>query len=95
MLDASGGLADRGYFRTLADNAVQTIGWLQTRGVEFITPIYYPSAGPARIQPIGGGRAIVERLSDGGTAPNAVAVLRALVFGQIAGREAVSFLQSR
>ena len=28
-----------------------------------------------------------------GTAPNAVAVLRALVFGKIAGREAVGFLQ--
>jgi tricarballylate dehydrogenase len=27
-----------------------------------------------------------------GTAPNAVAVLRALVFGRIAGREAVGFL---
>jgi tricarballylate dehydrogenase len=30
-----------------------------------------------------------------GTAPNAVALLRALVFGQIAGRESVGFLQSR
>jgi tricarballylate dehydrogenase len=30
-----------------------------------------------------------------GTAPNAVAMLRALVFGQIAGREAVEFLHSR
>jgi len=30
-----------------------------------------------------------------GTAPNAVSVLRALVFGQIAGREAVAFLQTR
>ena len=30
-----------------------------------------------------------------GTAPNAVAVLRALVFGKIAGREAVGFLQTR
>jgi tricarballylate dehydrogenase len=30
-----------------------------------------------------------------GTAPNAVAVLRALVFGKIAGREAVGFLQRR
>ena len=30
-----------------------------------------------------------------GTAPNAVAVLRALVFGQIAGREAVGFLHRR
>jgi tricarballylate dehydrogenase len=28
-----------------------------------------------------------------GTAPNAVAVLRALVFGRIAGREAAGFLQ--
>jgi tricarballylate dehydrogenase len=29
------------------------------------------------------------------TAPNAVSVLRALVFGRIAGREAASFLQTR
>jgi tricarballylate dehydrogenase len=28
-------------------------------------------------------------------APNAVSVLRALVFGQIAGRQAVEFLQAR
>ncbi len=62
MLEASGGLADRRYFRTLADNAVQTIGWLQAHGVEFITPVYYLSAGPARIQPVGGGSAIVEKL---------------------------------
>ena len=55
-------MADRGYFRTLADNAVQTIGWLQAHGVEFVTPVYYLSAGPARIQPVGGGSAIVEKL---------------------------------
>ncbi len=67
MLMASGGLADRNYYRTLAQNAVQTIGWLQTHGVEFITPIYYLSVGPPRIQPVGGGRAIVERLSDAAT----------------------------
>jgi tricarballylate dehydrogenase len=30
-----------------------------------------------------------------GTAPNSVAALRALVFGRIAGREAVEFLRAR
>ncbi len=63
MREASGGRADRNYFHTLAENAVPTIGWLQTHGVEFITPMYYLSAGPARIQPVGGGGAIVEKLS--------------------------------
>jgi tricarballylate dehydrogenase len=64
MLSVSGGRADRSYFRTLADNAVQTIGWLQTHGIEFVIPLYYLSAGPARIQPVGGGAAIVEKLRD-------------------------------
>src|SRR5512141_2618339 len=64
MIEASGGLADRSYFRTLAEHAVQTVGWLESHGVEFITPIYYLSAGPARIQPVGGGAAIVEKLSN-------------------------------
>jgi tricarballylate dehydrogenase len=63
MQKASGGLADRDYYRTLAENAVQTIGWLQAYGVEFTTPIYYLSVGPPRIQPVGGGREIVERLA--------------------------------
>ncbi|HYI30806.1 MAG TPA: FAD-binding protein, partial [Bradyrhizobium sp.] len=62
MQEASGGLADRGYFRALTDNAVQTIGWLQAHGVEFVTPVYYLSVGPARIQPVGGGSAIVGKL---------------------------------
>jgi tricarballylate dehydrogenase len=62
MLEASGGLANRGYFHTLAANAPGTIGWLQSHGVEFITPIYYLSAGPSRIQPVGGGGAIVAKL---------------------------------
>jgi tricarballylate dehydrogenase len=64
MQQSSSGLADRGYFRTLAENAVQTIGWLGTHGVEFVIPIYYLSAGPARIQPVGGGSAIVAKLAD-------------------------------
>jgi tricarballylate dehydrogenase len=62
MRRASGGLADAGYFRTLAENAVPAIGWLQSHGVEFAIPVYYLSAGPARIQPVGGGSTIVEKL---------------------------------
>jgi tricarballylate dehydrogenase len=62
MRDASGGLADQSYFRTLAENATATIGWLETHGVEFTTPVYYLSAGPPRIQPAGGGGAIVAKL---------------------------------
>jgi tricarballylate dehydrogenase len=64
MHRASGGLADRNYFRTLAERAPETIGWLQTHGVAFDTPVYYLAAGPPRIQPVGGGRAIVDRLAD-------------------------------
>jgi tricarballylate dehydrogenase len=64
MLAASGGLADRNYFRALAEHAVPTIGWLQRHGVEVVTPVYYLSASPARIQPVGGGSTIVEKLLD-------------------------------
>jgi tricarballylate dehydrogenase len=64
MQQASGGLADRTYFRALAQKATATIGWLQTHGVAFTVPVYYLSAGPARIQPVGGGSVIVARLAD-------------------------------
>lgn len=64
MRKASGGLADRTYYRTLAENAVPTIGWLGAHGVVFTTPTYYLSVGPPRIQPTGGGQAIVERLAE-------------------------------
>jgi tricarballylate dehydrogenase len=64
MLKTSGGLADRSYFRTLAEKAPAAIGWLQSHGVEFTIPVYYLSAGPARIQPVGGGSAFVAKLAD-------------------------------
>ena len=64
MQQASGGLADQAYFRTLAENATATIGWLQSHGIEFAIPVYYLSAGPPRIQPVGGGSAIIEKLAD-------------------------------
>ena len=63
MRESSSGLADRNYFRALAQNAVGTVGWLQAHGIEFTTPVYYLSAGPARIQPVGGGGAVVEKLA--------------------------------
>lgn len=62
MLRACGGRGDASCFRALADNATATVGWLQAHGLEFVTPLYYLSAGPARIQPVGGGGAIVARL---------------------------------
>jgi tricarballylate dehydrogenase len=65
MQQSSAGLADRNYFRTLAESAAATIGWLRTHGVEFAIPVYYLSTGPARIQPVGGGSAIVAKLADG------------------------------
>src|ERR1700742_3769512 len=64
MAQASGGLADPDYFRTLAENAPATMGWLETHGIKFTTPVYYLAAGPPRIQPAGGGRAVVEKLRD-------------------------------
>jgi tricarballylate dehydrogenase len=63
MLEASDGRGDRLYFRVLAGNAIATVGWLESHGVSFCSPPYYLSAGPLRIQPVGGGRAIVSVLS--------------------------------
>jgi tricarballylate dehydrogenase len=62
MLEDCGGQGDADYFRTLAEHAVPTMTWLQSHGVEFSIPPYYLSVGPPRIQPVGGGRAIIERL---------------------------------
>ena len=67
MRKTSGGLGDRDYFHALAENAAPTVGWLQSHGVEFVTPVYYLSAGPARIQPVGGGSAIVDKLRGAAT----------------------------
>ena len=53
MQRASGGQGDRAYFHALASNAVDTIGWLQARGVTLATQRYYLSVGPTRIQPVG------------------------------------------
>jgi tricarballylate dehydrogenase len=62
MMEACGGRGDRRYFRTLAEHATETVGWLESHGVAFCSPPYYLSAGPLRIQPVGGGRAVVGTL---------------------------------
>jgi tricarballylate dehydrogenase len=62
MFEACGDQGDADYFRTLAERAASTMAWLQSYGVEFSIPPYYLSVGPPRIQPVGGGRAIIARL---------------------------------
>jgi tricarballylate dehydrogenase len=62
MLEATGG-REAAYFQALARDAPATVAWLEGHGVAFSTPPYYLSAGPLRIQPIGGGRALVATLS--------------------------------
>lgn len=64
IFDESGGRTDREYFGRLAREAVPTIGWLERHGVAFHSPVYYLSAGPPRIQPVGGGAAILRSLLD-------------------------------
>ena len=63
MLAVSDGRNDRAYFETLAADAPATMGWLQHHGVTFHNPVYYLSVGPPRIQPVGGGEAIVSALT--------------------------------
>ena len=62
MMAAAGGRGDRAYFRRLAGEAAPTLQWVERHGVAFHAPGYYLSAGPPRIQPVGGGAAIVAAL---------------------------------
>ncbi len=63
MMAASGGKGDPAYFRRLAAEAPAAARWLERHGVKFHSPGYYLSAGPTRIQPVGGGAAIVAALA--------------------------------
>jgi tricarballylate dehydrogenase len=62
MLAATGG-RDAAYFHALARDAPATVAWLTGHGVAFAQPPYYLAAGPLRIQPVGGGRALVAVLA--------------------------------
>src|SRR5262249_44172350 len=50
-----------------AAEAPATIAWLLAHGIAFEQPIYYLSAGPPRIQPVGGGAAILRELERAAT----------------------------
>jgi tricarballylate dehydrogenase len=54
---------DETYFRRLAENAPETVAWIASRGISFIQPPYYLAKGPARIQPAGGGAALLRALT--------------------------------
>lgn len=74
LTEVSGGRMDAAYIRYLAADGPTTIAWLMGHGIAFSQPVYYLSAGPPRIQPAGGGAAVVETLEC--AARNAGVVMR-------------------
>jgi len=63
MLAATQCKGDRRYFTRLAQEAPATIKWVTAHNIEFTRPTYYLAKGPPRIQPQGGGPALVRELS--------------------------------
>jgi tricarballylate dehydrogenase len=63
MLAATQGKGDADYFTRLAEAAPATVAWIASHGIEFIQPVYYLAKGPPRIQPAGGGSAVVAALT--------------------------------
>jgi tricarballylate dehydrogenase len=63
MLAATKYQGDETYFARLAREAPATCKWIEAQGVEFIQPTYYLAKGPPRIQPLGGGPAVVKQLA--------------------------------
>jgi tricarballylate dehydrogenase len=62
MLEATRFRGDEIYFARLAKEAPATVKWISSHGVEFHQPTYYLAKGPPRIQPGGGGPAIIREL---------------------------------
>jgi len=63
MLAATGFKGDEAYFRRLAEDAPATVAWIASHGISFIQPPYYLAKGPPRIQPVGGGAALIAALT--------------------------------
>ena len=67
MLIATQFQGDETYFARLAQEAPATVAWIMSHGIEFIQPPYYLAKGPPRIQPVGGGPAILKALKQAAT----------------------------
>jgi tricarballylate dehydrogenase len=63
MREATKRQGDEAYFGRLAADAPATVKWLASHQIEFIQPTYYLAKGPPRIQPSGGGPAIIKELT--------------------------------
>src|SRR3954452_9297211 len=63
MREATKSRGDENYFARLAAEAPATIKWVASHDIEFIQPTYYLAKGPPRIQPSGGGPAIINDLT--------------------------------
>ena len=63
MKDATKGQCDEAYFTRLAADAPATVKWIAQHNIEFIQPTYYLAKGPPRIQPSGGGPAVIKELT--------------------------------
>ncbi|HEY1472464.1 MAG TPA: FAD-binding protein [Pseudolabrys sp.] len=67
MLSATQFHGDETYFARLAQEAPATVAWIRSHGIEFTQPPYYLAKGPPRIQPVGGGPAILQALKQAAT----------------------------
>src|SRR5512143_1393424 len=63
MREATEYQGDEAYFACLAAEAPATVKWIASNGIEFIQPADYLAKGPPRIQPSGGGPAIIKELT--------------------------------
>jgi tricarballylate dehydrogenase len=63
MRQATSRQGDEVYFTRLAAEAPATVKWIASHDIEFIQPTYYLAKGPPRIQPSGGGPAIIKELT--------------------------------
>src|SRR5580704_2354412 len=72
MLEATEFRGDETYFSRLAREAPATVKWIASHGIEFTQPTYYLAKGPPRIQPAGGGPAVVKALTRAAKAAGAV-----------------------